>query len=171
MNKLKDFQIIQNLILIFIVNMLKLMTENWSKEGPKDERKIIRTLLVLKKTLGPFCINQLKLETGVDAHALDNTIIHILKRNSYYYLQPRRGSMSRQNARTWLLFALKVTRILSRDFWTNGIRFYLDGLSWTHKTNPCDQARSTTVMAWIKKFKYNTKGKKRAQELKWWNCL
>ena len=147
------------------------MTENWSKEGPKDERKIIRTLLVLKKTLGPFCINQLKLETGVDAHALDNIIIHILKRNSYYYLQPRRGSMSRQNARTWLLFALKVTRILSRDFWTNGIRFYLDGLSWTHKTNPCDQARSTTVMAWIKKFKYNTKGKKRAQELKWWNCL
>lgn len=147
------------------------MTENWSKEGPKDERKIIRTLLVLKKTLGPFFINQLKLETGVDAHALDNTIIHILKRNSYYYLQPRKGSMSRQNARTWLLFALKVTRILSRDFWTNGIRFYLDGLSWTHKTNPCDQARSTTVMAWIKKFKYNTKGKKRAQELKWWNCL
>lgn len=147
------------------------MTENWSKEGPKDERKIIRTLLVLKKTLGPFFINQLKLETGVDAHALDNTIIHILKRNSYYYLQPRKGSMSRQNARTWLLFALKVTRILSRDFWTNGIRFYLDGLSWTHKTKPCDQARLTTVMAWIKKFKYNTKGKKRAQELKWWNCL
>lgn len=142
------------------------MTENWSKEGPKDECKIIRTLLVLRKTLGPFCINQLEHKTGVDAHASDNTIMHILKRNSYYYLQPRKGSMSRQNARTWLIFTLKVTRILSRDFWTNGIRFYFDGLSWTHKTNPCDQARSTTVMAWSKKLKYTTKGKKEGSGIK-----
>ena len=74
--------------------------------------------------------------------------------------------MSRQNARTWLIFTLKVTRILSRDFWTNGIRFYFDGLSWTHKTNPCDQARSTTVMAWSKKLKYTTKGKKEGSGIK-----
>ena len=29
--------------------------------------------------------------------------------------------------------------------------FYFDGASWTHKTNPYDQARWTTAMAWCKK--------------------
>ena len=62
-------------------------------------------------------------------------------------------------------FARKVKRILSRDFWTNGIGFYFDGASWTHKTNPCDQARSTTAMVWRKKseglaLKCTAKGKK-----------
>ena len=72
--------------------------------------------------------------------------------------------MSRNDARTRLLFALKVKRILSRDFWTNGIGFYFDGASWTRKTNAFDQARSTTAMAWFKKaeglaLKCTTKGK------------
>ena len=59
--------------------------------------------------------------------------------------------MSRRDARRRLLFARKVKRIPSRDFWSNGIGFYFDGASWTQKTNPYDQARSTTAMAWRKK--------------------
>ena len=132
----------------------------------RDERKIIRTMLMLRETLGSFSIKRLKLESGVDPHVSDNTIMRILKRNKYHYLQSRKkGLMSRHDARTRLLFARKVKRILSRDFWTNGIGFYFDGASWTHKTNPCDQARSTTAMAWHKKseglaLKCTTKGKK-----------
>ena len=54
--------------------------------------------------------------------------------------------------------------ILSRNTGTNGIRFYFDGASWTQKTSPCDQARSTIAMAWRKKsvglaLKCITKGK------------
>ena len=42
------------------------------------------------------------------------------------------------NARTRLLFARKVKCIPSRDFWTNEIGFYFDGVSWTliHVTKP-----------------------------------
>ena len=69
------------------------------------------------------------------------------------------------DAKTRLLFARKVKRVRSRDFWTNDIEFYFDGASWTHKTKPCDQARPTTAMAWRKKsegltLKCIIKGKK-----------
>ena len=98
--------------------------------------------------MGSISIKQFKLESGVDLHVSDNTIIRILKPNNYHYLQSRKKAlMSRHDARTRLLFARKVKRIPSRDFWPNGIGFYFDGASWTHKFNPCDQARSTTVMA------------------------
>ena len=69
------------------------------------------------------------------------------------------------DARTRMLFARKVKRIPSRDVWTNDVGIYFDGISWTHKTNPFDQARSTTAVAWRKKsegltLKCTTKGKK-----------
>ena len=53
----------------------------------RDERKIIRTMLMLRETLGSFSIKQLKLESGVDPHVSDNTVVRILNRNKYQYLQ------------------------------------------------------------------------------------
>ena len=67
----------------------------------RDERKIIRTMLMLRETLGSFSIKRLKLESGVDPHLSDNTIIRTLKRNKYHYLQLRKkGLVSRHDART-----------------------------------------------------------------------
>lgn len=132
----------------------------------RGERKIIRTLLMLRESLGSFSIKRLKLEAGVDAHVSDSTVVRVLRRNGYRYLQSRKkGLMSKHDARTRLLFAQKVKRILSGDFWRTGIGFYFDGASWTHKTNPSDQARSTTSMAWRRKseglsLNCTTKGKK-----------
>ena len=112
----------------------------------RDERKIIRAMLMLRETLGSFSMKRLKLESRVDPHVSNNTIILILKSNKYHYLQSRKkGLMLKHDARTRLLFARNPAKL--RDFWANGIGFYFDGASWTHKTNPCDQARSTTAMA------------------------
>ena len=113
-----------------------------------------------------FSIKRLKLESGVDPHVSGNTIIRILKRNKHHYLQSRnKDFMSRHDARTRLRFSRKVKRIFSRNLWNNEIGFYFDGASWTYKSNPCDQARSTTAIAWHKKseslgLKCTTKGKK-----------
>ena len=94
---------------------------------------------MLRETLGSFGIMQLKLESAVDSHVSDNTIIRIIKRNKYHYLQSRKkGLMSRHDARTRLLFAQKVRPVPSRDFWSNGIGFYFDGASWNQKTNSSD---------------------------------
>ena len=41
---------------------------------------------MLREISGSFGIMQLKLESGVDSHVSDNTIIRIIKRNKYHYL-------------------------------------------------------------------------------------
>ena len=69
--------------------------------------------------MGSFCIKRLKLESAVDPHESDITVMRILKRNKYHYLQSRKkGLMSMRDARTQLLFARKVKRIPSRGFLT-----------------------------------------------------
>ena len=94
----------------------------------RHKHKIKTNMLMLRETLGSFSIKRLKLESGVDPHVSDNTIIHILKHNKYHYLQSwKKGLMSRHDTRRQLLFAQRVNSILSRDFWTNGIGFYFDG--------------------------------------------
>ena len=115
----------------------------------RDEHKMTRTLLMLRETLGSFSLAQLKHESEVD-HLLDNTIIRILKRNNYDYLQWwKKRLMSRHNARIRLLFSRKVKRFLSGDFWTNDIGFCFDGAWWTHKSNSCDHGITKMWPSWM----------------------
>ena len=46
-----------------------------------------------------------------------------------------------------LSFARKVRRKLPANFWEEGVGFYLDEASFTHKMNPFDQARAPRAMA------------------------
>ena len=57
--------------------------------------------------------------------------------------------MSRKGCK--LKFARTVKKTLPENFWTDGVSFCLDGISFAHKTNPRDQARSTKSMAWRKR--------------------
>ena len=45
-------------------------------------------------------------------------------------------------------FARKINRKLPKNFWTYRIEFYLNEVSFTHKTKPFDQARAPKTMAW-----------------------
>ena len=62
------------------------------------------------------------------------------------------------------MFATNLIKHLRGDFWTNaGICFYLDGVSFTHKYNPHDEARCHGSKAWKKAseaFEGTAKGKK-----------
>ena len=74
----------------------------------RDECKIIKTMLMLRDTLGSFSIKRLKLESGVDPHVSDNTIIHILRCNKYHYLQSqKKGLMSRHECQNTIAFCSK----------------------------------------------------------------
>ena len=39
---------------------------------------------------------------------------------------------------------------LNSDIWTKNIAFYLDGVSFTHKTNPADEAKAPRGRIWRK---------------------
>jgi hypothetical protein len=45
-------------------------------------------------------------------------------------------------------FAKKASKDFTSDVWTKQIAFYLDGVSFTHKTNPADEAKSPKGRIW-----------------------
>ena len=82
----------------------------------------------------------------------NRTIRRCLNKSKYYYLQCRKkGLLSRGDLKRRLAFARKVKRLLPSEFWKDGVAFYLDGVSWAHKTNPCEQARSSRTRTWRQK--------------------
>ena len=118
----------------------------------RDQRSIVRAIGSLREAEGSFSVKRLRLEAGIDKRISDCTVRRCLNELGYKYLQSRRkGLMSRKDIKIRLRYARKVKRLLPNDFWTNGISFYLDGTSFTHKRNPCDQAKSRRSMVWRKK--------------------
>ena len=63
------------------------------------------------ETLGLVSIKRLKTESVAVAYVSDNTLTRILKRNNYYYLQPRNKDMSRGDIITLFIFVLKLQHI------------------------------------------------------------
>ena len=55
--------------------------------------------------------------------------------------------LTKNDLKLKLKFAQKVLRKLRTNFWEEGVRFYLDGASFTYKMNPFDQARAQRAMA------------------------
>ena len=62
----------------------------------------------------------------------------------------RKGILTKNELKLRLKFARKVRFKLYADFWEEGVGFYLDGASLSHKMNPFDQARSPRAMTWRK---------------------
>jgi hypothetical protein len=50
-------------------------------------------------------------------------------------------------------FAKETRRNHPKDIWTTGIAFYLDGVSFVHKTRPKDQAFAQKKRVWGRKVK------------------
>ena len=60
----------------------------------------------------------------------------------------KKGLLTKKDLKLRLAFARKVKRKLNPNFWKSGIAFYLDGVGFTHKYNPADQARAQKTMVW-----------------------
>ena len=66
-------------------------------------------------------------------------------------------------------FASKVIRLLNSNFWSEGISFYFDGVSFAHKVNPLSDATAPPIMMWRKRsegLKYRCKVKKNSKNSK-----
>ena len=60
----------------------------------------------------------------------------------------KKGVQTKSDLNLRLKFARTVRQKLPKDFWTESVRFYLDGASFTHKMNPFDQAGAPRVTVW-----------------------
>ena len=118
----------------------------------REKRNLIQGIHALRRSVGSFSICRLKLEAKIDKQISDYTVRRLLNRERYKYKQSRKkGLVSQNDLKLRLQFARKVKRLFQDTVWTDGISFYLDGTSFSHKKNPCDQARSTKSMTWKKR--------------------
>lgn len=116
----------------------------------RDERLLLRQILVLRRDEGGFTVRRLMKQAGISLKDVScKTVRRLLKRNGYQYLQARKkGVLTDKDRKKRLNFARKMKKKYSQSVWTKQIAFYLDGISFFHKYNPADQARSPKGRVW-----------------------
>ena len=91
--------------------------------------------------MGIFCVK--RVIAGISPSIGEETVCRILQKADLKWAHvQRKGILTKNDLKLRLKFAKKVRRRLSANFWEEGVGFYLDGASFTHKVNPFDQARA-----------------------------
>jgi len=128
----------------------------------REERLIIRTLMNLRRHRASFTAKRIQEEAGLQ-HVSIRTIQRVLHRHGYKYKQSRKkGLLSCKDKKRRLQFA-KDNKEKAADFWTKHITFYFDGVGFAHRSNPYEEARTVSSMAWRKPgegLQITTKGRK-----------
>ena len=90
-----------------------------------------------------FCVKRVMVKAGISPSIGEQTVRRILQKADlkWDHVQ-RKGILTKSDLKLRLTFAQKVRRRLSTNFWEEGVGFYLDGASFTHKVSPFDQARA-----------------------------
>ena len=107
----------------------------------RQNRNILRQTKLLQKGMGIFCVK--RVIAGISPSIGEETVCRILQKADLKWAHvQRKGILTKNDLKLRLKFAKKVRRRLSANFWEEGVGFYLDGASFTHKVNPFDQARA-----------------------------
>ena len=134
------------------------------KLSERDKRSILRQVEVLRNSVGHFTSRHVRVSAGVECRVSDETVRRVLRSSGLRYRHARKkGLLTQKDLKVRLAFARKARRKLNPNIWKHGICFYLDGVSFSHKYNPSDQARAPKTMAWRRrneglKYKCTTKG-------------
>ena len=114
-----------------------------TKISDRQKRNILRQAKVLQEEVGNFSVKRVMVRAGIPPSISTATVVP-------WSHAEKKGVLTKSDLKLRLKFARKVRRKLPKDFWTGGVRFYLDGASFTHKMNPFDQARAPRAMVWRK---------------------
>ena len=98
---------------------------------------------------GYFTIRRVKLAASVH-NVSDETVRRVFRKAGLRYCHSRKkGILKRGDLKARLNFALRIKRDGNQDnLWQREIAFYLDGVGFTHKYNPSDQAQTPRTMTW-----------------------
>ena len=87
--------------------------------------------------MGKCCVKRVKARATIPPSTSEETVRRVLRKASLKWTHIQGKEILTKNDLKWRLkFAWKVRRKLSGNFWEEGVGFYLDGVSFTHKMNP-----------------------------------
>ena len=122
------------------------------KLSARDKRHVEAAIHHLRRTeQGIFTSIHVQEQSGTTGVS-NRTVRRYMNREGYGYRQCRKkGQLTPKDCEKRLKFAKDIRkRKLPEDFWTTGIGFYVDGVSFVHKTNPYAQAKSARTRSWRK---------------------
>ena len=119
----------------------------------RGTRRILNKVQVLRKdTEGDFTVDDVKKAADISDNISNQTVSRILWKEGYGLRNKRRkGVLTANDIKVRLKFAKYAKKTLSKDIWCKQISFYLDGAGFTHKFNPCKNARRRSTMTWRKR--------------------
>lgn len=72
----------------------------------------------------------------------DRSVRRVMSKEGYKQRAARqKGVLTEKDVKGRLKFARESSKSMSPETWTNSICFFLDGVNFAHKTNPCDSAK------------------------------
>ena len=133
----------------------------------RDRRRILGQIPKLRPvTDGDFTVGDIRKEAGVEEDISTQTVSRVLWEDGYALRNKRRkGVLTADDLTKRLKYAKEARKNLPKEFWTETLSFYFDGSGFTHKYNPCIDARRSSGMTWRKRregesFGCTGKGKK-----------
>ena len=115
----------------------------------QTQRLMARKIRFLLSDGGSFSRKRLVKECSIELRISTSTVTRTLWRMGYHYLQVRKkGILTEKDKTARRRFAWDIKKNYSSDLWTKDICFYLDGASFAHKYNPCDQSRAPKGHVW-----------------------
>jgi transposase len=122
------------------------------KLSVRDERNILRQIPKLRRSKGKsYSIKDVRKESDVPANVSDRTVSRVLYKVGYGYRKAlRKGILTEKDAKLRLKFARDAQKMLSAVTWSNDICFYLDGVGFAYRSNPCESANRRISMCWRK---------------------
>lgn len=118
----------------------------------RDQRKLARSISQLRLIDPNFTAMNVVENSGIDCKkAKYRTFVSYLNKLGYKFRQTRKkGLLSGKDHHQRLKYARAASR-LSSSYWTNDVAFYLDGVSFIHKSNPLREAITPRARLWRKK--------------------
>ena len=133
------------------------------KLDDRDRRRIIRQVQILRdQGIVNFTVRRIKMLAGLAGRVSDESVRLVLHSDGFAFRKAaKKGVLKKEDLVKRVEFAKKIQRRFpncGRDLWKTGIGFYLDGVSFTHKTHPMDQAQAPKKKLWRKKKERLAKG-------------
>lgn len=107
---------------------------------------MIRTLKRLRNVNVNFSVQKNSAGKWIEfvhGNASERTFSRYLNEHEYFFLQAhKKGFVTEKDRKASVQYArkMKKERLNNPGFWTDDVAFYLDGISFIHKTNPMHAA-------------------------------
>ena len=123
------------------------------KLDERDRRRIVRQVQILRdQGVVNFTVRRIKMLAGLAGKVSDESVRLVLHADGLAFRNAaKKGVLKKEDLDKRLAFAKKIQKRFpncGRDLWKTGIAFYLDGVSFTHKTHPMDQAQAPKKKLW-----------------------